>query len=344
MRKAKLPKRGATLRIRPRFAEVWADETPDPDPRTEYIPEPCRSAISRNNSPDVPFSLSINPYRGCEHGCIYCFARPTHAYWDLSPGTDFETKIFYKPNIADQLVRDLAKIGRLETPIAVGINTDAYQPIERKLKLTRRILSVLWEARAPCTIVTKSALIVRDLDLLAKMAQAGLVHVSFSISTLDAKLARTMEPRASTPSRRLWAMQQLAQAGVPVGVMAAPIIPKLTEHELEGILKAARAHGAQWAAYVVLRLPHEIAPLFEAWLEKHRPDAKAAVLRAVRDLRAGKLYESTFGVRMTGRGPRAELIARRFALAHKALGFAEPPALDLARFRPPGQGEQISLF
>jgi len=342
-RAKKRPVRGAVSRPKPRFAHLWQEEELESARKTELFVDSARTAIARNDSPDVPFTQSINPYRGCEHGCIYCFARPTHAYLDLSAGIDFETKIFYKPKLDQLLRRELSRKDYRPSPIALGINTDAYQPVERKLRLTRRVLEVLWQARHPVTIVTKSSLILRDLDLLASMAELGLVHVAISIATLDRKLAMELEPRAASPERRLEVIARLADAGVPVGVMAAPVIPKLTEHELERILLRAREAGASWAAYVLLRLPHELEEVFFDWLRARHPEAEGAVRRALMQMRQGRLYDGRFGTRMTGTGARAELLAKRFQLACKRLGLGEPPPLRCHLFRPP-MGEQLSLF
>ncbi len=336
------PVRGAVSQPKPRYAEAWL-EAEELAEEAEYLAEPARRIVQENDSPDVPFRLSINPYRGCEHGCVYCFARPTHAYWDFSPGRDFETKIFYKPNAPELLVRELSRPGYRPSPIALGINTDAYQPIERRLKLTRRILEVLSQARHPVSIVTKSALIVRDLDLLAEMAKENLVAVAISIETLDRELAMRLGPRAASPEQRLRTIARLAEAGVPVGVMVAPVIPKLTEHELEAILARAREAGASWAGYVLLRLPWELREVFMDWLRTHYPDAEGAVKRALLEMRGGRLYDAEWGTRMTGTGARAELLAKRFQLAVRRRGYGEPPLLACDRFRPP-LGEQLALF
>ncbi len=336
------PVRGAVSQPPPRYAGSWI-EPEELAEAAEYIPEPARRIVQENDSPDVSFRLSVNPYRGCEHGCVYCFARPTHAYWDLSPGRDFETRIFYKPNAPELLVRELSRPGYRPSPIALGINTDAYQPVERRLRLTRRILEVLCKARHPVGIVTKSALVVRDLDLLARMAAEGLVTVALSIETLDRELAMRIGPRAAAPAQRLRTIARLAEAGVPVGVMVAPVIPKLTEHELEEILARAREAGASWAGYVLLRLPWELREMFFDWLRAHRPDAEGAVRRALAGMRGGRLYDHRWGARMRGTGTRAALLAKRFRLAARRLGYGEPPALRCDRFRPP-LGEQLALF
>jgi DNA repair photolyase len=276
--------------------------------------------ITYNSSPDIPYDRSINPYRGCEHGCAYCFARPSHAYLGLSPGLDFETRLAYKADAASTPAPELAKPGYVCRPVALGINTDAWQPVERRLRITRGILEVLAETRHPVTIVTKSALILRDLDLLAGMARDGLAHVAVSITTLDADLARRMEPRAPSPQRRLSVIRELAAAGIPTAVMVAPLIPALTDHEMEAILGAAREAGASAAGYILLRLPHEVKPLFRAWLQAHFPQRMAHVYSLMRQLHGGREYDSAFGTRQRGSGPLAEIIAQRFRAATRRLG------------------------
>ncbi|HXH72852.1 MAG TPA: PA0069 family radical SAM protein [Mariprofundaceae bacterium] len=348
----KISGRGATVDTPGRFARQHSETVDDgwwqeeePAPRTRLHIDTAKSVISRNRSPDVPFGQSINPYRGCEHGCPYCFARPSHAYLDLSTGIDFETEIFYKPEAPALLRRELAAPGYRPEPIALGINTDAYQPVEKKLGLTRQILSVLAEFGAPVSIVTKSALVVRDTDILAEMASRNLAMAMFSLTTLDGALARRMEPRAATPARRLQAMQRLADAGIPVGVLIAPVIPHLNDHELESILEAARDHGARAAGYGLLRLPHELVEVFPAWLREHFPQRAEAVMRQLAELRGGKMYEADFGVRMTGRGVRAELLARRFKQARRRYGLDKPlPELTTEHFHVPGRMAQPSLF
>ncbi|WP_411833487.1 PA0069 family radical SAM protein [Pseudoxanthomonas mexicana] len=349
--------RGSTGWLPGRFAVTVAEAADDgwhappaeediaSPPRTQLREERARSVISRNTSPDIGFSQSVNPYRGCEHGCSYCFARPSHAYLDLSPGLDFETKIFAKTNAPDVLRQELARPGYQVSPIALGINTDAYQPSERRLQLTRRIIEVLAEARHPFTLITKNALVERDLDLLAPLAAQNLVRVHFSITTLDNGLSSRLEPRAAAPHARLRALRRLHEAGVPVGVMFAPAIPWVNDSELEAVLEAAREAGAQSAGYVLLRLPHEVAPLFRDWLATHVPDRAEHVMSTINQLRGGKDYDSAFGKRMRGEGVYADLLARRFALARKRLGF-DPhrlPALDCSRFtaprKPSPQGE-----
>ncbi|MDB6164613.1 MAG: radical protein [Xanthomonadaceae bacterium] len=304
-------------------------------PDTRVTDERARSIISRNQSPDVGFSQSVNPYRGCEHGCVYCFARPSHAYLDLSPGLDFETRLFAKTNAAEQLLHELSKPGYVPSALALGINTDAYQPIERRYRITREVLEVLAQCRHPVSFVTKSALITRDIDLLADMARARLVSVYFSITTLDNHLASKMEPRATAPHGKLRAMRALSDAGVPVGVMVAPVVPMITDHELEHILQAAHEHGARAAGYVLLRLPHELKQVWREWLELHYPQRAAHVMSLIRQMRGGKDYDSRFGVRSRGEGPFAQLLATRFAKAHARLGYGRLPGLDTTQFMPP---------
>jgi DNA repair photolyase len=293
--------------------------------------------IARNQSPDIPFDRSINPYRGCEHGCIYCYARPSHAYLGLSPGLDFETKLFVKHDAAALLERELAAPGYRCAPIALGPNTDPYQPLERRLQITRSVLEVLARCRHPVTIVTKSAAILRDVDLLAPMAADRLAMVFVSVTSLDPELARKLEPRAAAPHRRLQAIEQLSAAGIPVGAMVAPIIPGLTDHQLEAILAAVARAGARHASYVLLRLPYEIKDLFEGWLHAHAPLRAGHVLSLVRACRGGRLNDPAFGRRMRGEGAYAQLIARRFAVARRKHGL-EPidRTLRTDLFEPPG--------
>ena len=305
-----------------------------------------RTVIAYNESPDVGFDRSINPYRGCEHGCVYCYARPTHAYLGLSPGLDFESRLFAKPNAADILKRELRNPRYAPAMIALGTNTDPYQPLEKRLRITRSLLEVLSDCDHPVGIVTKSALVVRDLDILAPMAAKGLASVALSVTTLDASLARRMEPRAATPSRRLAALQQVASAGVPTMVMAAPMIPAINDHELEAILEQAAAAGAKSASYILVRLPREIKDLFHEWLEAHFPDRAARVENLIRGARGGKLYDSSFRTRMRGTGQYAELLARRFRVAARRLGLDRKlPPLDTSLFRKPTRkGDQLSLL
>ena len=289
--------------------------------KTQIIEEQAKSILSRNQSPDVPFSISLNPYRGCEHGCIYCFARPTHSYLGLSPGLDFESKIFAKVNAPELLRQELAKASHVPEPIALGVNTDAYQPCERELRLTRRVLEVLRECRHPVALITKSSLIERDIDLLSEMASQRLAMAAVTLTTLDSQVARTLEPRATAPMRRLRTIRTLTNAGIPVGVSIAPIIPFVTEPDLERILAAAAEAGAVNAGYVTLRLPWEVSPLFRQWLEAHFPDRAARVMNRVRDIHGGKDYDSSFGKRMHGEGIWADLIRQRFEKTVERLGL-----------------------
>ncbi|MGH6806442.1 MAG: PA0069 family radical SAM protein [Ensifer adhaerens] len=328
------------------FDDGWESLEDLPPFKTEVQVEKARSVISRNDSPDISFDRSINPYRGCEHGCIYCFARPTHAYMGLSAGLDFEAKLFAKPDAPRLLERELARSEYKVRPIAIGTNTDPYQPIEKEWRIMRQILEVLQAANHPVMIVTKSAMVTRDIDLLAPMAEKGLARVGISVTTLDRKLARTMEPRASTPSKRLEAMRSLSEAGIPTGVLVSPIIPALNDHEIERVLEASRTAGALEATYVLLRLPLEVSPLFRDWLLRNYPDRYRHVMSLIRSMRGGKDYDAEFGKRMKGAGPYAWQIGRRFELAAKRLG------LNLNRrqlrddiFVPPlGTGVQLSLL
>ena len=341
--------RGATLNPPVRFEsqhaepfdDGWSDpDSPGPCPSVEttFIRDGSRSAIAWNESPDIGFDRAVNPYRGCEHGCIYCYARPSHAYLGFSPGLDFETKIVFKPEIASLLEREISRPGYVVRPMALGSNTDPYQPAERRLCLTRAVLETLERAGHPLTIVTKSAGILRDVDILARLAKRNLARVHVSLTTLTPALARRMEPRASSPARRLAAISALAGSGVPVGVMAAPIIPGLNDAELERILEAAAGAGARHAAFVLLRLPHELKALFEDWLAEHVPDRARHVLSLVRQTREGRLNDPRFYGRMRGAGPYANLIASRFARAARKFGLADRPLpLDIAQFAPPGR-------
>jgi len=328
------------------FDDGWEGEEHLDAFRTEVTIEKPRTIITRNESPDLGFDRSINPYRGCEHGCIYCFARPTHAYQGLSPGLDFETKLFAKPSAAELLKKELAAPGYEPRMIAIGTNTDPYQPIEKTYRITRQVLEVLDEANHPVGIVTKSALVTRDIDMLASMAERGLAKVAISITTLDPTLARKMEPRAATPTRRLTAIRQLTEAGIPVSVLVAPIVPAVNDHEIEGILRAAHAAGAREAGYVLLRLPHELKGLVRDWLAEHYPDRMKHVLSLVEETRGGKLYDSAFGQRQSGVGPYAWMIGRRFEAAAARLGFNEERArLRTDLFRPPAKrAAQLALF
>lgn len=358
-RKAQAPikGRGAASYVRSRFdatATVGIDDGWDsvyqeieeqPRPRTHVQEERARTVISRNASPDVGFSASVNPYRGCEHGCVYCFARPSHSYLSLSPGLDFETRLFAKTNAAERLQAEISKPNYKCTPIALGINTDGYQPIERNYQITRQCLEVLAEAKHPVSFVTKSALITRDIALLSSMAKDRLVTVYFSVTTLDRKLSAKLEPRAAAPHARLRAMEQLHKAGIPVGVLIAPVIPMITDHDLEAILQASHEHGARAAGYVLLRLPHEIKQIWREWLELHYPDRAEHVLSLMRQIHGGKEYDSNFGTRMAGTGPVAELIRKRFEKKHRELGFSRLPALTTSLFQPPQEkSPQGQLF
>jgi DNA repair photolyase len=317
-------------------AAAAAAEEPEPERlATTLHVDTARTIIARNRSPDIPFDQSINPYRGCEHGCIYCYARATHSYLDLSPGRDFETEIFYKPNAVELLRAELARPGYRVSPIAFGTNTDPYQPVERQLALTRRLLELLLAHRHPVTIVTKGALILRDLDLLRAFAAEELVAVHVSVTTLDDELKRRMEPRTAGPKQRLAMIRQLAAAGIPTGVMAAPVIPALNDHELESILEAAAASGARNAGYVLLRLPHEVEPLFVEWLHAQYPDRAEHVLSLLRQLRGGALYESEFGSRQRGFGPFAALLESRFEKARRRYGLDREHTLQTDKFSAP---------
>jgi DNA repair photolyase len=331
------------------FDDGWggADEAPAPL-ETRIIIDSTKTIIARNTSPDIGFDRSINPYRGCEHGCVYCFARPTHAYLGLSPGLDFESRIFIKPEAAKLLAGEIAKPGYVCRPIAMGTNTDPYQPTERKLAITRGILEVLRTADHPVCIVTKSALIQRDIDILAAMAKKRLATVSLSVTTLDRGLARTLEPRAATPERRLETIRALAAAGIPTGVLAAPMIPALNDAELEAILAACREAGATSAGYVALRLPHELKTLFREWLEAHVPGKARHVMSLVTEMHGGKAYDAQWGRRQTGTGRYAEVLRIRFELACRRLGFrigGNVAKLDTSLFRKPARaGAQLSLL
>ncbi len=328
------------------FDDGWQSWEELPPFKTEVQVEKPRTAITRNESPDIPFDRSINPYRGCEHGCIYCFARPTHAYMGLSAGLDFESKLFAKPDAAKLLERELAKPGYKPRVIAIGTNTDPYQPIEKEWRIMRQILEVLNRANHPVAIVTKSALIMRDIDILQEMAAKNLVRVGLSVTTLDRTLARTMEPRAATPPRRLEAIHALSEAGIRTSIMVAPIIPALNDHEIERILDAGKAAGAQEASYVILRLPLEVSPLFRDWLLQHYPDRYRHVMSLIRSMRGGKDYDAEFGKRMKGAGPYAWQISRRFEMATRRLDLTRRNiALRDDLFVPPdGSGVQLSLL
>lgn len=333
------------LQARESFDDGWSqgDDESDADMapawKTQVIEEQARSILNRNQSPDIPFSVSLNPYRGCEHGCIYCFARPSHSYLGLSPGLDFESKIFAKVNAPDLLRHELAKASYTPMPIALGVNTDAYQPCERELRLTRRILEVLHECQHPVALITKSSLIERDIDLLADMAARRQAVVAVTITTLDPAIARTLEPRAAAPARRLRTIRTLTDAGIPVGVSIAPVIPFVTEPDLERVLAAVAEAGAVDASYIVLRLPWEVSPLFQQWLQAHFPDRAQRVMNRVRDMRGGKDYDANFTTRMRGEGVWADLIRQRFEKAVGRLGIGARAGafktLDAAQFRRP---------
>jgi DNA repair photolyase len=329
------------------FEDGWsADDEPLAELTTHVAIERARSILSRNDSPDVGFDRSINPYRGCEHGCIYCYARPSHAYLELSPGLDFETRLYAKTNAAELLREELAKPGYRPAPIALGANTDCYQPIERKYRITRQILEVLAECEHPVTMVTKSALIERDLDLLTSLAAKNLVRVFVSIGTLDRALARKLEPRAASPQRRIDVLKKLSSSGVPCGVMIAALIPALNDKTMEQVIEAAAGAGAKEAAYVILRLPHELKTLFKEWLATHYPERAGHVISIVRQMRGGRENDPSFGSRMTGTGNYAELIEKRFDIACRRFGLnrREPAGLDCSRFRPPSRHGQMTLF
>ena len=343
--------RGTATNLHNRFAPTvsvaeddgWYQEVP-PTQGTEVRIETAKTIITRNTSPDLPFDRSINPYRGCEHGCIYCYARPSHAYWDMSPGLDFETKLIAKSNAAQVLEQQLSKPGYVCAPINLGSNTDPYQPIEREYQITRQTLEVLLRYRHPVTIVTKGSLILRDLDLLTELARQRLVAVMISLTSLDDELKRILEPRAAAPKARLRAIRVMREAGIPVGVLCSPMIPMINDSELESLLAEAHAAGAQSAAYMMLRLPLEVAPLFEEWLAAHYPQRAAHVMSLVRQVRGGQVYDSRFGVRMRGEGPFADLLAQRFTKAIKRLGLnrREGFNLDCTAFCPPGR--QMALL
>jgi DNA repair photolyase len=347
--------RGATFNPGNRFRhderqpcdDGWErDEEAPPPLATTVTVVPARTIIARNDSPDIHFDRSINPYQGCEHGCVYCYARPSHAYHDLSPGLDFETRILAKPNAAALLRAELAKPGYACAPMALGTNTDPYQPVEREWRITRSVLEVLAEHEHPFTIVTKSALVERDLDIIAPMAAKRMARVFLSVTSLDKTLARTLEPRAAAPHRRLQTIGALARAGVPTGVMVAPLIPQLNDRDLEAILEAAAAAGARHAGWVMLRLPREVAPLFRDWLATHHPLRARHVMSIVQQVHGGRDYDATFGVRQRGRGGIAELVAKRFAIACRRLGLDEDrEPLDTSRFRVPrAASPQLDLF
>ena len=324
----------------------WVPEEAPESVATSVAPDRARGVISTNDSPDIGFDQSINPYRGCEHGCIYCYARPSHAYLGLSPGLDFETKLFYKQDAAKVLEAELSHPRYVCKPIMLGANTDPYQPVERRLQVTRSILAVLAKCRHPVSIVTKGVLVARDIDLLAELARQNLTSVVMSLTTLDVEVKRTLEPRAASPQARLKIMRQLAEAGVPTGVLVAPVIPAITDHETESILEAAKDAGARMAGYVLLRLPYEVKDLFREWLAQHYPERASHVMSLVRDARDGRDNDPNFGTRMRGTGPYAELLRNRFKLATRRLGLdsSRNVALETTHFRQPGPaGSQLQL-
>lgn len=341
--------RGAAENPRNRFLSIAVERDPrdseDPLPATRFFRDDSRSIIAYNESPDVGFNASVNPYRGCEHGCAYCYARPSHEYFGLSAGLDFETRILVKQDAPELLRRELSAKRWKPQLLALSGVTDPYQPVERRLRITRRCLEVLVEARNPTGIITKNHLVTRDIDLLAKLREYGAIAVSLSVTTRDRRLAGIMEPRTSTPERRLDAIRELAVAGIPVGVLVAPVIPGLTDHELPEILSAAAEAGATRAGFIMLRLPGTVAPLFEAWLKRHAPDRREKILNRLRDLSDGRLYDAQFGRRQRGEGPFAEQLQQMFEVTCKRLGLARsPPALSNAHFRPPSLGGQLGLF
>ena len=329
------------------FEDGWAPDSEDGGTsplKTQVFEERAKSILTHNASPDIPFRVSLNPYRGCEHGCIYCFARPTHSYLGLSPGLDFESRIYAKINAPELLQRELRKKNYIPEPIALGVNTDAYQPVERELLLTRRVIETLHEYGHPFAAITKSSLIERDIDLLAPMAARGQVMAAITVTTLDAEIARTLEPRAPQPRKRLAAVKALNDAGVPCYVAIAPVVPQITDHELEHIVEAAVEAGAQGGFYLPVRLPHEVAPLFRAWLDEHYPDRAAKVMATIRAIRGGRDNDANFFSRMRGQGPWAELLKTRFEIACKKYGLKQakfPLRTDL--FRPP-EGDQMRLL
>jgi DNA repair photolyase len=328
------------------FDDGWyVEEQPD-SVETTLEPDHAKSVISTNDSPDIGFEYSINPYRGCSHACIYCYARPSHAYMGLSPGRDFETRLFYKADAGKVLESELARPSYVCKPIMLGSNTDPYQPDERRMLVTRSVLEVLAKCRHPVSIVTKGALVVRDIDILSDLARDNLVNVTVSITSLDSETKRTLEPRAASPQARLRAVSQLSKAGVPVGILVAPVIPALTDHEMERIMEAAVEVGAKWAGYVMLRLPYEVKDLFREWLAEHHPQRASHVMSLIHDVRGGRDNDPNFGSRMRGTGPVAQLVRNRFQIAQRRLGLdgLGSRQLDTTLFRPPGlAGAQMTL-
>lgn len=346
--------RGATSNLVGRFEknaveiinDGWYEEDSPTHLDETVSPDSARTVITTNDSPDVGFDLSINPYRGCSHACVYCFARPSHSYLGLSPGLDFETKLFYKDDAARLLEMELSKPKYVCKPIALGINTDGYQPLEKRLRITRSILEVLARHRHPVTIVTKSSLVLRDIELLADLASDHLISVALSITSLSDDLKRILEPRTASPMARLRVIQELARAGIPVGVLVAPVIPAITDHEMEAILQAAHAEGASFASYVMLRLPHEVKILFRDWLSAHYPDRAKHVMSLINQASGGKDYDARFGIRMRGTGAYAELVRQRFEVVSRRLGFSsseERQRLNTQAFRPPTSSPQLTL-
>ncbi|MEO0380142.1 MAG: PA0069 family radical SAM protein [Pseudomonadota bacterium] len=331
---------------RHRLDDGWGRDEDLPTLRTDVRIERPRSIISYNRSPDLPFDRSINPYRGCEHGCVYCFARPSHAYLGLSPGLDFETKLIARPDAAEVLRTELAKRSYKVAPLAIGTNTDPYQPIEKEHKIMRACLEVLEACGHPVAIVTKGVLIERDVDILARMARRGLMRVGISVTTLDATLSRLMEPRAPAPKRRLQMIRRLSEAGVPVRIMASPMVPALTDPELEEILKQGKAAGARTATWIMLRLPREVSPLWQEWLAAHFPDRAGRIMARLREMHGGADYDARWGHRMRGEGAYAEMVAARFSVAVKRLGLKEmAPPMRTDLFQPPvAPSAQLSLF
>lgn len=344
--------RGALSSIEGRFEATTLTPDPEFDQEeplfqidTELFEDKARSIITHNKSPDIGFEQSINAYRGCEHGCIYCYARPAHAYLNLSPGLDFETKLFFKPNAAELLKAELAKPSHRPSPIALGSNTDPYQPIERRLEITRSLLEVFDQTNHPFTIVTKSTLIERDIELLASLAERRLVSVMVSVTTLDNNLKRALEPRTPAGLRRIRTIRNLSEAGIDTGVFVAPVIPRINDHEMEAIMEACRRAGARRAGYVLIRLPNEVKPLFEEWLQAHLPERAEHVMALIRDCHGPEAYDPRFGKRMRGEGPVADLIRRRFEVSKRKLDFqSERAHLDTSKFRKPGVPKQIELF
>jgi DNA repair photolyase len=330
------------------FDDGWHNEQVDSEKnlKTQIFTDKSKTILTRNSSPDIPFNVSINPYKGCEHGCAYCYARPTHAYLDLSPGLDFETKIFAKPDAARLLRKAFDKPAYQPEVIVVGANTDPYQPIEKQQRITRSLLKVFREYSHPVSIITKSALIERDIDILQDMAQHNLVQVAVSVTSLDSELSRRLEPRAAAPHRRLQAIGKLTTAGIPVSILFAPVIPMLNDNETEHVLRATRDAGMRSAAYVMLRLPHEVNPLFQEWLQIHYPLKATRIMNIVRDMRGGREYDAKYGVRQTGEGVFADLFAQRFELTCKKLGINRiRTALDTSQFNPrSGPGAQLEMF